>query len=221
MRKVTKVVFLCLTLLIPVLIYLFLQGFGENKFVIPVYYESGVESSFEGCNFETGRQHFIPNFSFEDQNGKKVDQSSLEDYITVVDFFFTACPDICPIMSNQMSRVQNTFSDNQNIQLLSLTVDPEHDTQEVLKTYAEQFYANPGQWHFLTGAKKDIYQLARCGFVLPVVDGDGGDGDFIHSNKLVLVDKERRIRGYYDGTDQKDVDRLVVEINILLKEYGL
>ena len=208
---------LLLILATPVLIYLFLQSFGSNSYAIPVYYEEGVVSSLQNCSFSEG-QHHIPDFELVTQDGGDISNKILENNITVVDFFFTSCPDICPIMTSELSRVQEVFKDNETVNMLSFTVDPAYDSPQVLKDYAEEFGIDTLQWKFITGDKEEIYSLARCGFLLPVVDGDGSKSDFIHSEKVILVDGNKRIRGYYDGTDRNEVDRLITEINILLTE---
>lgn len=215
MKFTWKTGILLLILAIPVLIYLFLQGFGSNQFDLPVYYQEGVSSSMRDCEFSEG-QHYIPNFSLVNQNHSSITDKDLEGNITVVDFFFTSCPDICPIMTSELSRVAIAFNKENNLKIMSFSVDPTHDTPQVLKSYAENYGADDSQWQFVTGDKKSIYALARCGFILPVQDGDGGKGDFIHSEKLILVDQDKRIRGYYDGTDREDVDRLITEVGILL-----
>jgi protein SCO1 len=208
---------LLLILAIPVLIYLFLQSFGSNSYAIPVYYEEGVVSSLQNCEFSEG-QHYIPDFSLTSQAGKDISSELLENRVTVVDFFFTSCPDICPIMTGELNRVQEVFKNNETVKMLSFTVDPAYDTPQVLREYATEYNIDTSQWKFATGEKEDIYSLARCGFLLPVEDGDGSKADFIHSEKVILVDGHKRIRGYYDGTDREDIDRLITEINILLTE---
>lgn len=210
---------LLLILVIPVLIYLFLQGFGSNSYAIPIYYEDGVKSSLASCEFSQG-QHFIPDFEMISQANDKITDDIMNNKISVVDFFFTSCPDICPIMSSELDRVKEIFKEQPGVQILSFTVDPAYDTPEVLSNYAKDFNADPHQWKFLTGEKEDIYSLARCGFLLPVEDGDGSKADFIHSEKIILVDGQKRIRGYYDGTDRGEIDRLITEINILLGKYN-
>jgi protein SCO1/2 len=104
------------------------------------------------------------------------------------------------------------------VQILSFTVDPKNDDISVLNEYSQKFSISGDEWQFVTGEKEKIYHLARCGFILPVEDGDGSPEDFIHSEKFILVDGQKRIRGYYDGTDRDEVDRLLVEIAILKKE---
>ncbi len=219
MKNIFRIGTLLVILLLPVLIYLFLKAFGENQYAIPVLYEDGVDSSLFQCDFEVGKQHYVPDFSFINQDGGDISGSVLDDKITVVDFFFTTCPSICPIMSDELARVQNSFSASEDIQILSITVDPENDTPEILSAYANEYKANTAQWQFLTGEKEDIYRTARCGFLLPVEDGDGSAEDFIHSDRFVLVDKNKRIRGYYEGTSREEVDRLIMEIQILAQEY--
>ncbi|CAN5389065.1 SCO family protein [soil metagenome] len=217
MKSLYKAGILLFLLAVPVFIFVFLKSFGRNNYELPVYYEEGVISSLSNCNFNTGT-HTIPDFQFSSHTNKSVSGDILENKITVVDFFFTSCPNICPVMSKQLSRVQEKFKDNNSVNIISITVDPEHDTPEVLQTYAERYQVNNTNWVFLTGNKEKIYSLARCGFILPVEDGDGSPEDFIHSEKFILVDGQKRIRGYYDGTDREDVDRLILEINVLLSQ---
>lgn len=217
MKSLFKAGILLILLAVPVFIFVFLKSFGKNNYELPVFYEEGVVSSLSNCNFNSGL-HTIPDFQFSSHNNHSVSEDILQDKITVVDFFFTSCPDICPVMSKQLSRVQEKFKKNNQVNILSFTVDPEHDSPEVLREYAESFEATNSNWLFLTGKKENIYSLARCGFILPVEDGDGSPEDFIHSEKLILVDGQKRIRGYYDGTDREEVDRLILEINVLLSQ---
>lgn len=212
-----KGIFLFILLLIPVCIILFLHGFGKNRFEVPVYYSNAADMSSDLCVFAEG-QHVIPAFNFTDQHNAQLSQSWLDNKITVVDFIFTNCPTICKDMSTQMHRVQEAFRSDEELQLLSFTVDPERDTSEALKAYADRLGIKGKNWRFVTGDKELLYQTARCGFLLPVQAGDGSDEDFIHSNKLVLVDAQRRIRGYYDGDTREDVDRLIQEIKIIKQD---
>lgn len=217
MNKIQKILFLAILLAFPIVIFLFLKVFGKNHYEIPVFYSTGVESTFTECNFND-EQHVIPDFSLSAHTGETVKASNLLGKLTVVDFFFTSCPSICPIMSDELTRVQSAFADEDVFQILSFSVDPENDTIETLREYADRYQVNDNKWKLITGAKKDIYRLARCGFIMPVQDGNGEPLDFIHSDKLVLVDAQKRIRGYFSGTDREDVDRLILEIKILLSE---
>jgi protein SCO1/2 len=168
----------------------------------------------------------IPSFSLTDETGKAFDSNSLKGKIYVASFFFTRCTTICPKITTQLSRVQDTFHQDPDVQLLSISVDPKFDEPEKLAAYAKRFDANKGQWYFLTGEKKVIYPLVLKGFHVPLADASEYDAaitkpdeTFIHSERLVLVDKEGIIRGFYDGTDKKEVDRLLVEIKVLKSIY--
>lgn len=164
--------------------------------------------------------HAIPDFEFVNQLGEKVSQEKVKGKIYAADYFFTTCQSICPIMSNQMERVARQFRNNPSVLFLSHTVNPEEDSVPVLKEYADRHHADPQQWLFLTGNKKELYGLARKGYLLNAEEGDGGEDDFIHTQNFALVDKERHIRGYYDGTDSLDMNRLINDIQILLNEYN-
>ncbi|MCE2711692.1 MAG: SCO family protein [Cryomorphaceae bacterium] len=169
-----------------------------------------------------GYGHRIAHFTLTDQDSNLFSDKSLENKIYVAEYFFTTCRTICPIMNSQMTRIHQAFSKENNVHLLSFTVDPEHDTPSVLKLYADKHGAKNAKWHFLTGSKKELYSLARKSFFVlkpaeAVNQGDVGS-DFIHTNNFVLVDKQRRIRGYYDGTSVEEVNRLIEDIGILLEE---
>jgi protein SCO1/2 len=212
-----KLPILLLILAIPIGVALFLKFFGKNKYELDVFYPDGVISTNTFCEFEPG-QHYIPDFNLINQDSLVVSGKILNDKISVVNFFFSSCPTICPVMSSEMMRVQEVFQENPDIQILGFSVDPEYDTPEVLRSFGDRFDVKSGFWHLLTGPRDEIYQLARCGFILPVEHGGDDPYDFIHSEKFILVDGQRRIRGYYDGTSRKDVDRLIIEIQILMRE---
>jgi len=214
LRILQGMVLLCI-LLVPVLIFLFLKGFGSNSYDLPVFFEKGVDSPFQECASDT-TQHYIPDFAFTNQEGKTVGRSDMEGYVTIVDFFFTSCPSICPIMSDEMERVNDMFRDHPEVRIMSISIDPEYDTPEILQEYAAKHHAKAGKWDFLTGDKLETYRLARCGFVIPTIDGMGVPDDFVHSDKFVLVDRKGRIRGYYSGTDREAVDLLMLEAKVLL-----
>lgn len=164
--------------------------------------------------------HTIPPFFFIDQNNQKVTEQTVKDKIYVTDFFFTTCQSICPIMSNQLERVYKHFKTRNDILILSHTVEPEIDSVPQLLEYAKLHGVNDERWLFLTGEKKHLYQLARKGYLLNAEQGNGDAEDFIHTQNFALIDKERRIRGFYDGTDSVDISRLLIEIQILLDEYA-
>lgn len=206
-------------LMIPILIILFFRGFTQSQYEIPVFFENGVEDPFGVCDYPEGKQHYIPEFSFVSQDSTITGRSDMEGKITIVDFFFTSCPSICPVMSTEMERVQDAFRNDDEIQIFSISIDPEYDTPTVLSEYAEDHGATKGKWVFLNGPKEETYELARCGFALPIVDGKGNPDDFVHSDKFILIDDKGRIRGYYSGTSREGVDKLILETKILL--YGI
>ncbi len=159
--------------------------------------------------------HTIPEFSFVNQDNQITNSSSLKGKIYVADFFFTTCPSICPIMTKQLTRVQKEFSKDTALKIISFTVDPDKDKSEVLKTYADKNGANTDQWSFYTGEKQKIYRLGQKGFLLVAPEYRNDTIDFLHSDKLVLVDQLSRIRGFYSGTDSTEVDQLIKDIKLL------
>lgn len=169
-----------------------------------------------------GYGHTIGNFSFQNQDGQTITPTDVAGNVYVVEYFFTTCGTICPKMNKNMQVVQKAFAKEKNFNILSFTVNPEIDTVEQMKRYADAHGAISGQWHFLTGEKAKLYDLARTSFfVLKPAEaqnlGDAGS-DFIHTNNFVLVDKQKRIRGYYDGTSIKEVKHLIEDARILLNE---
>lgn len=174
-----------------------------------------VDESKQGVS----KNHKIADFSLIDQNGENFSTKDLEGKYYVTDFFFTTCPTICPDMSSQLVRVQNAYKNNADFMIVSHSVTPEIDTPKVLLEYGERYEADFNKWVFLTGDKKQIYDLARKSYFAATTEGDGGPDDFIHTENFVLVDKEKRIRGFYDGTDAESVDQLITDIEILAQEY--
>lgn len=162
--------------------------------------------------------HKIPKFSFLDENGETLTEKYMDGNIVVVDFFFATCPSICIPMSNNLSKIQNHFKNTSNVKILSHTVNPKHDTPEVLNAYAKSYNADSNKWKFVTGDKKALYKQARKGYYITAIDGNGGKNDFIHSEKFVLLDKNRNIRGFFRGTIDEDIDALIASIKTLLKE---
>ena len=159
--------------------------------------------------------HTIPSFSLINQNGETITETRVKGKVYVVDYFFTTCQSICPIMSKQLDRV---YKEQKDVLILSHTVDPETDNPEALKEYASKFNADSKRWIFLTGGKPELYDLARTGYLLDAQEGNGGAEDFIHTQNFALIDKKGRIRGYYDGTDSSSVNELINDIDFLLEE---
>ena len=236
-QKTVKAGILIAALVVPALIFLYLKGFGENHYNLPymipltdsttgnVMMKKNPNPRWNQPEMDTVF-HTIPHWKLIDENGKEFLEESLKGKIYVADFFFTRCGSICPKMSTELTRVQDTFSNEEEVQLASFSVDPIHDTPEMLREYAKKYDAKAGKWHFFTGTKTQIYPLAVKGYFIPVADASEydkavktPDETFIHSEKLILIDKEGHIRGFYDGTNKKDVDRLILEIRVLLKIY--
>ena len=166
--------------------------------------------------------HSIPPFEFINQDGKKITDKDYEGKIYVADYFFTTCQSICPKMATELQRVQDKFEYTKGlVQILSHTVNPENDSVPVLKAYSEMVHANTSMWNFVTGDKKQLYDIARKGYLVNAMEGDGGKDDFIHSELFVLVDKEKHIRGIYDGTNIKAVNDLLDDIKVLMAEYAI
>lgn len=161
--------------------------------------------------------HTIPNFRFVNQDSQWVTPSTFQNKIYVADFFFTTCPTICPKMKSQLLRVYDEFKNNSRVAILSHTIDPRHDTVAVLKAYAERLDISTDTWHFVTGDKREIYKIAEE-YMVTAQEDQQAPGGFIHSGAFLLIDKQRRIRGQYDGTDANKVDKLIKDMKILLDE---
>ena len=164
------------------------------------------------------KYHRISDFSLINQNGDSVTQNNYKNKIYVADFFFTTCPDICPIMTGNMLYLQENLKDT-NVMLASFSVTPEIDNVEVLKKYSIDKGVNDSNWNLMTGEKKQIYNLARKSYLVAKAMPDGNNHGMIHTENFVLVDKEKRIRGYYDGTNFEEMDELLEDIQILIKSY--
>jgi protein SCO1/2 len=163
--------------------------------------------------------HTIADFSFIDQDSMIVTNKDFEDKIYVADFFFTSCPTICPLMKSQMLRVYEKYKNNDEVMILSHTIDPEHDTIPLLKSYAERLGISGPKWRFVTGSQDDLYDIGQESYMVATSEDKLEPGGFIHSGAFILVDKEQRVRGIYDGTKEDQVDKLINDIPVLLQEY--
>ena len=163
--------------------------------------------------------HFIPDFEFTNQFNEKVTQTTLKNKIYVTEYFFTTCQSICPVMNTNLERVYKEFKDKPEFMIVSHTVDPEMDTVPVLMEYAKKHGVVSEKWLFLTGEKPKLYDIARKGYLLNAEEGTGDEDDFIHTQNFALIDKEKHIRGFYDGTDSLEINRLIQDVKLLLKEY--
>lgn len=236
MNKKTGI--LLIILIVPVLVYISLKIFGQNHFSLPRYIPAidsttgeikmtkRLKPRWNESELDTVFQT-IPSFSLVDERGKAFTSKNLTGKIYVANFFFTRCGTICPKITSQVSRVTDAFVQDKDIHFISLSVDPKYDNPEKLTSYAKKFDADTARWTFLTGDKKIIYPLILKGFHVPLADASeydaaikNPDETFIHSERLILVDKSGIIRGFYDGTDKKEVDRLIVEIKVLKTIYS-
>lgn len=161
----------------------------------------------------------IPDFSFVNQNGDTITQEAVKGKIYIADFFFTSCPTICPVMKKQMIKVYDKFKNNPQVAILSHSIDPAHDTPQVLHKYAADLGVEGTQWQFLTGPKEKIYAIGQGSYLVTAKEDNTVDGGYIHSGAFILVDKDRRVRGMYDGTTEEGTQKLMKDIEILLAEY--
>jgi len=183
---------------------------------LPVYNPADVNPKLvDESLLHVRRNHKVADFKLINQNGDTITQEDYKDKIYVADFFFTRCMTICPIMTNNIGKLQEVFKNDDDIMFLSHSVTPVMDSVPVLKEYAIKKGVIDGKWNITTGPKKHIYELARKSYFAVLDEGDGGLQDFIHTENFILVDKKRQIRGFYDGTDNADIQRLISDIKIL------
>lgn len=159
----------------------------------------------------------VPSFQLTNQDGQPFGSAQLSGKIWIADFVYTTCPGPCPMISTRMSDLQKPL-EKTDVRLVSFSVDPEKDTPQVLRSYAERLQADPARWDFLTGPKSAIYKLSHDGFKLAVSDGSDAQGIPVHSTRMVLVDRHGQIRGYYDATEAEAVTKLLADTNHLLRE---
>ena len=176
---------------------------------LPIY--GSVEMSGDTIPF------VIPDFNFTNQYGKEISNKDFDDKIYVANFFFATCPDVCPEMNNNLTIVYDKFKSHDNVMILSHTVHPEHDSVAVLAAYAKKLGVNDNKWYFVTGSKTALYRMAEYEYRITATKGSGPK-DFIHSEMLVLIDADKHIRGYYNGRDFKEIQRLNDGIKVMLKE---
>ncbi|NJW52084.1 SCO family protein [Salinimicrobium oceani] len=205
-----------LSAIIIVIIYNILKP--EKR--LPVYQPDMVNNELVDSTMQEVRKyHKIKDFRLFNQNGDTITQDFYQDKIYVADFFFTTCQTICPIMTDHMLKIQQKIKEDREVLLLSHTVIPNYDSVPVLRKYADEKGVIDEKWNLVTGDKKEIYDLARKSYLAAKSDGDGGTFDMIHTENFVLVDKERRIRGFYDGTSPNAITQLLEDIEVLKKEY--
>ena len=188
--------------------------------VLPIYQPAEVnEKLVDSSIIHVAKYHKISDFKLTNQNGKEITQANYKDKIYVADFFFTTCQDICPVMTKNMYQLQEELKNDNQILLLSHTVIPEVDTVEQLKEYAIENNVDDSKWNLVTGDKKQIYELARKSY-LAVENSNYSEFDMIHTENFMLIDKEKQIRGFYDGTNSEEINRLLKDIEILKQSYN-
>ncbi len=192
----------------------------KKKQRLQVFQPSDVNPELVDTDMQrTAKAHRIADFKLVDQTGDTITNADFENKIYVADFFFTTCPSICPKMTANLSELSKFYAKDSDIMFLSHSVTPQIDSVPVLAEYGVENGADPEKWKLTTGSKKHIYELARRSYFAVTTEGDGGVNDFIHTENFILVDKERKIRGFYDGTSKDDMERLKNDIEILRYEY--
>lgn len=214
--KKFAIVFVVISVIIIALIYNTLNVYQP----LPIYQPTMVSTELVDSTIQYQKKyHKIADFSLINQNGKIITQNYYKNKIYIADFFFTTCQTICPIMTDHMVQIQKEILDDDDVMLLSHSVTPEIDTIAQLKRYALKKGVIDTKWNLVTGDKKQIYQLARKSYLAVKDNGDGGPFDMVHTENFMLIDKKRQIRGFYDGTNPEDINRLLSDIKILKKEY--
>jgi len=212
MYKLSKKAWLLLfglAVVLPIVTFFTMRYYQHNISDLPYYAENYVVQNY-APDFK------VPEYQFINQDSLTIDNSFTDGKIWIAHYFFTTCPTICPAMISGISDVQGKFKNDDEIRIVSFTVNPETDTPDVLKNYAQIKNIDTKQWQLVTGNKKSLYRFARKGLFIEATDGDGSLNDFIHSEKLVLIDTNNKIRGYYDGTENSDIKLLINDIQRLL-----
>jgi len=209
-------IFLFLLIVLPILWVLFLKRGEHFSAKLPIYFERAV-----GADGDT-LYHTIEDFEFTNQLGQKITSEDIKGKIVLVNFFFATCPDVCPRINSNIQYIYREFLKNQEVIFLSHTVDPEHDSPEVLLEYSKRFGAEAPKWNFLTGSKALLYDMAEHSYRIPGAE-DAAHNGFFHSENIVLVDKEGRVRGIFHGMKgmQKDGNPKIIDaVRALMYEYN-
>ena len=193
--------------------------FNSSNKTLPIYgNRTAVTKTVNGQAVTDTLYATIPPFKFVNQYGDSSGSQNLAGKIYVADFFFTSCPSICPIMQRNMLAVYNAFKDTPDVKIVSFTIDPKYDTPPVLKNYADKLGVTGNSWWFLQGNRDTVYRIAEKNYLVAVSKDSSAAGGYVHQGYFVLVDKEKRVRGSYDGTDPKQVAQLIADIKTLKME---
>jgi len=207
--------------IIAFVLILLISSCAEPQPTLPIYGQrEAVERIENGKTVIDTIYQTIPDFTFINQDSLPVTGSTLKNKIYVADFFFTSCPTICPVMHRNLLKVYNKYKGNPDVKLVSHTIDVKYDTPSRLKKYADKLGIEGTQWEFLWGTKEAIYTIAQNSYLVSVNEDSNEQGGFVHQGFLILVDKEKRIRGAYDGTKEEDAEQLMKDMDILLEEYA-
>ena len=219
---------LCVVIFLPLVSYLMVKHYSDDAVIMPSrYYVDSVATKItDGKETSDTIWHKVENITLTNQLGTQVSLNGLKDKVIIADFFFTRCPSICPTLTRNMKKLQDALKikdelrgiDSSFIQFLSFTVDPDRDSARVLKRYGDRFGVNPDIWWLLTGPKKTIYDFAINELKLGLTDGGNVDSNFIHTSKFVLLDKDRIVRGYYDGLDSLALNKLAGDLIFIMLE---
>ncbi len=214
--------------LLPVVSYLIVKTASDDAVVMPPRYfpDSVINKIVDGKTVTDTVWHRVNNISLDNQLGDTVSLDDINGSIIIADYFFTRCPSICPTLTKNMKSLQDAMKmkdsrrriDSSYVRFLSFSVDPERDSPDVLKKYADKYAVNHDTWWFLTGDKKKIYDFAFNELKLGLQDGKGIDSNFIHTQKFVLIDKNRNVRGYYNGLDSSSMSKLAEDLTLLMLE---
>jgi protein SCO1/2 len=210
-KNKTIQLFAIMVFILPLTAYALVNWFEKKYHKLPVY---GPVKEVNGKKLERTAGDFV----FTNQDNVITNNKVWDNKIIIANFFFTHCPVVCPKMMKNVQTVQDAFHNDNGVNISSFTVDPQRDSAAQLKLFSKRFHINSSNWQLFTGDKKELYRFARNEMMIVATDGDGGPTDFIHSDKLVLLDKQKRIRGYYDGTNKKEVNELIQDIKKLKNE---
>lgn len=219
---VVRTIVMIMAAVLPAAIFFYFKSqnnFSTNNMLPKIWWPLYVDTITEadGTKYPDTVYHQVPPFSYTNCDGRTITEKDMDGKISVAELFFAECQSICPIMNENMSAVFNSVFLNDRFRIFSFTIDPERDTLESLKRYAKKYEANTDKWYFLYGNQDSTFALGRKGFKIPV-DVTDSPSDFLHSDRLILIDSKRRIRGYYLGTDTAEVNKLKNDIILLLTE---
>ena len=215
------IVAVALAVLLPLVSYLIVDRYSKGSLVMPkrYFYDTVKTVTKNGKTMPDTVWHSIKHFELTNQFGKKVSLDEWKDKIIVADFFFTSCPSICPTLTRSMKKLQDAFNKTDTIvRFVSFTVDPKRDSAQRLKAYADKHNVDQDTWWFLTGEKKEIYDLALNEFKASIAQEEGVDTGFVHTDKFFLLDRDRVVRGWYSGLDSTHLDHLSNDIILLMME---